>query len=109
MQCDYNKWNISVVIYDTDIPRYDNQVMVVTEKSYYFWNYLEKGLVFLEKLPHEICLIRIKNQVSDKRCTVSTHGNANYLWKNIPTKQQICFQSRTRPFWWCQFQRTFCC
>jgi hypothetical protein len=32
MQCDYNKWNISVVIYDTDIPRYDNQVMVVTEE-----------------------------------------------------------------------------
>jgi hypothetical protein len=43
---------------------------------------------FLEKPLYEVCLIRIKEQVSKKRSTVCTHRYANCLLKNMSTKDQ---------------------
>ena len=71
------------------------------QRNYQTYNYLVKGhhiaereikgsglllLVFLEKPLHEVCLIRIKEQVSGKRSTVCTHGYADCLLKNTSTK-----------------------
>jgi hypothetical protein len=41
---------------------------------------------FLEKPLYEVCLIRIKEQVSEKRSTVCTHKYADCLLKNTSTK-----------------------
>ena len=37
---------------------------------------------YLEKPLYEVCFIRIKEQVGEKRSTFDTHGNADYLLKN---------------------------
>ena len=41
---------------------------------------------FLEKPLYEVCLIRIKEQVGEKRSTVCTHKYADCLLKNTSTK-----------------------
>ena len=65
------------------------------------WNYLVKGhhiaerevkgsdwllFVFLEKPLYEVCLIRIKEFVGEKRTTVCTHRYADCLLKNTSIK-----------------------
>ena len=42
--------------------------------------------VSLDKPLYEVCLIRIKEQVSEKRSTVCTHGNAECLLQNMSIK-----------------------
>ena len=42
----------------------------------------------LRSLLYEICLVRMKEQVGEKRCTVSTNMYAECLLKNIPTKHR---------------------
>ena len=37
---------------------------------------------YLEKPLYEVCFIRMKEQVGEKRSTFDTHGNADYLLKN---------------------------
>ena len=41
---------------------------------------------FLEKPLYEKCLIRMKEQVGEKRSTVCTHRYADCLLKNVSTK-----------------------
>ena len=43
--------------------------------------------VFLAKPLYEVCLIRIKKQVAEKRSTVCTHRYADCLLKNTSTKE----------------------
>ena len=40
---------------------------------------------FLETPLHQVCLIRIKEQVDEKRSTVCTHRYAAVCWKNTST------------------------
>ena len=42
--------------------------------------------VFLEKPMYEVCLIRIKNQVREKKSTIGTHKNTDSLLKYTSTK-----------------------
>ena len=53
-----------------------------TERTLYIAEWEIKCFLFffLEKLLHEVCLIRIKKQVGEKRGKVCTHGNV--CWKH---------------------------
>jgi hypothetical protein len=42
---------------------------------------------FFEKPLYEVCLIRIKEQVGERRSTVCTHRYADCLMKNTSTKE----------------------
>ena len=43
--------------------------------------------VLLEKPQYEVCLVRIKEQVGEKRSTVCTYRYADCLLKNMPTNK----------------------
>ena len=43
--------------------------------------------VLLEKPLYEVCLVRIKEQVGERRCIVCTHRYADCLLKNMPTNK----------------------
>ena len=43
--------------------------------------------VLLEKPLYEVCLVRIKKQVGEKRSTVCTHRYADCLLENMPTNK----------------------
>ena len=51
----------------------------------------EHEIIFLEKPQHEFCFIQLKKQVNEKRVTVGTHKNADYLLKNMSTKHNNFF------------------
>ena len=73
-----------------------SSIYVVKEHLLYSGTWNKKTLLACVRLSCEVCTIRIKEEVDEKRCTVGTNRNADCLLKNMAMKQNKCYQSKTR-------------